>query len=71
MSKVVSRIVCHGYRKVMGSNFPVESWVEKVPMVPGAHGGDWLVTVRCCNGLAEGARRFRTKREAMAFLDRL
>ena len=65
------RTVIHGTRNIRGTDFPVESFLEKDPMVPGVHGGDWLVTVRCCNDLAEGARRFRTKREAMAFLDRL
>ena len=64
------RTVIHGTRTIRGTDFPVESYLEKDPMVPGVHGGDWLVTVRCCNGLAEGTRRFRTKREAMAFLDR-
>ena len=72
VSKVVSRIVCHGYRTVMGTDFPVESYLEKSPRKPGElPGGPWLVTIRLCNGTAEGGRRFRTKREAMAFLDRL
>ena len=65
------RTVIHGTRTIQGTDFPVESFLEKDPMVPGVHGGDWLVTIRCCNDLAEGSRRFRTNREAMAFLDRL
>lgn len=63
------RTVTHGIRTIRGTDFPVESYLEKDPMVPGVHGGNWLVTVRCCNDLAEGTRRFKTKREAMEFMD--
>ena len=66
------RTVIHGTRTIMGTEFPVESILEKSPRKPGGlPGGPWLVTIRLCNGVSEGARRFRTKREAMAFLDRL
>ncbi len=65
------RTVTHGTRTVMGTEFPVESILEKSPRKPGGlPGGPWLVTIRLCNGVSEGKRRFRTKREAMAFLDR-
>ena len=66
------RTVIHGTRTIMGTESPVESILEKSPRKPGGlPGGQWLVTIRLCNGTAEGSRRFRTKREAMAFLDRL
>ena len=64
MSKVVSRIVCHGYRKVMGSNFPVESWVEKEP----GH-RYFVVVVQNCNGVPDLTKRFATKKAALAELD--
>ena len=66
------RIVTHGTRTVMGTEFPVESILVKSPRKPGGlPGGPWLVTIRLCNGVPEGARRFKTKREAMEFMDRM
>ena len=66
------RTVIHGTRTIQGTDFPVESFLVKSPRKPGGlPGGPWLVTIRLCNGVPEGTRRFKTKREAMAFLDRL
>ena len=51
--------VTHGSRLVMGTEWPVYSFVEKV--------GDhcWLAVYNLCNGVPSGSEKFRTRREAV------
>ena len=69
MKKII-KCVDHGTRLIYGTEFPVESYLAKEPRKPGSlPGGDWLVTLRACNGTAEGAKRFKTKKAAIAYLE--
>jgi len=68
--KSIIKCVDHGTRMIMGAEFSIESYLVKEPRKPGGlPGGDWLVTIRACNGIAENAKRFKTRKAAIAYLE--
>jgi hypothetical protein len=57
-NKIVFEIE-HGKEVIMGTAWPISSFVEKRDR------GGWLATYRLCNGVPDGSKIFKTKREAI------
>lgn len=60
--------VTHGKRMIMGTDWPIESYVDRVEYLGAV---SWRLTKLICNGDALGTETYKTKREALAALNGL
>lgn len=61
MNSIASKLV--GYRKISGTEFPVENLVYRNSTTGGAV--HWSVAFGVCNGIAASSRRYKTKKDAL------
>ena len=57
-----------GHRTMTGTDWPILDLVERV-VWPTTKRPSWLVTIGLCNGIPFTHRKFKTRREAMAWFD--
>ena len=66
-SKRIASVV-HGKQMIMGTDWPIESYVDRVEYLGAVK---WRLTKLLCNGNALGAETYKTKREALSALHAL
>ena len=63
MTKIEIARIEHGYQTIMGTNWPIESFVTR-------HAPKrWVLTARLCNGIPDYSETYTTKREALKALE--
>lgn len=66
MTKIIKRVTV-GKRTSSGTEFPIEYILERSCI--GRKRPQWNVLLSLCNGVAEGTIPFRTRREALRYLN--
>lgn len=62
MTRIATRT--HGTRRINGTDWPVYDTLDRIP----TRRARWVVTRNLCNGVADRAEVYRTRREALAAL---